>query len=113
MLHDQLGPTMTDQAMARPDCEHHWVSHHQPGLPIYWIDQCSSCGEFNPECLREQIAKLEADAAQAALNAAADGMIEMGDIWGGNAMWLTTGTHVATLVAEVLRQDAAEAGGQR
>lgn len=31
---------------------------------------------------------------------------EMGPVWGGERMWLTTGTKVASLVADVLRSMA-------
>lgn len=44
----------------RPECEHHWVSHHQPGLPIPWIEQCSMCGWFNSAELGRQIAAKDA-----------------------------------------------------
>ena len=27
-------------------CEHHWVSHHGPHMPI-WIVQCSMCAAFD------------------------------------------------------------------
>jgi hypothetical protein len=37
------------------DCEHHFVSIHQPGMPVYWIRQCSLCRAFDAADLREQI----------------------------------------------------------
>jgi hypothetical protein len=36
--------------------EHHWVDTHQPHFPVYWITQCSICGYYNPDRMREEIA---------------------------------------------------------
>ena len=49
---------MSDQAAAQIRCdEHHWVSHHQPDFPVYWIRRCSLCGYYDPDDMAEQIAK--------------------------------------------------------
>ena len=48
------------RAAARIECDqHHWVSTHQPGLPVFWVDQCSLCGDFNAERMAEEIAASE------------------------------------------------------
>ena len=54
---------MSDQVDALPDCEHHWVSRHQPDFPepIYWIDTCSLCERISGERLAEEIAPLRAE----------------------------------------------------
>lgn len=46
-----------EQGYVPPVCEHHWVSRHQPGLPLYWIDQCSQCGTYNAERMWEEVVK--------------------------------------------------------
>lgn len=33
---------------------------------------------------------------------------EMSKVWGGDVTWISTGNHVADLVADVLRENAAE-----
>lgn len=45
------------QFSAREDCEHHWVSSHQPDFPreIYWIEQCSLCDRFNGAALKKSV----------------------------------------------------------
>lgn len=51
----------------------------------------------------QTLAQVKADA----LRQAADEIeADMGPVWGGDSMWLTTGTKVATLTAEVLRSMA-------
>ena len=53
---------MSDVAAARPICDpHHWVSHYQPNLPTHWVRQCSLCGDFNAESMREEIARVADD----------------------------------------------------
>lgn len=42
-------------ATAKPPCEHHWMSIHQPDLPIYWIEQCLFCREFNAERMVQEL----------------------------------------------------------
>lgn len=47
------------------------------------------------------------DAAVEALRTAARSFVtEIGDVWGGDSMWVTTGTRVAEVVACVLREMA-------
>lgn len=48
---------MSDQAAQDVPCEHHWVSIHQPDLPIYYVDQCSQCHKFNAVRMRQEIEK--------------------------------------------------------
>lgn len=44
-----------DQA-ASPDCDHHWISHHNPNLGlIRWVQTCSLCREVNWADLKEEI----------------------------------------------------------
>ena len=38
-------------------CEHHWVSIHQPHLPINFIRQCSLCKKFDGSDMRREISK--------------------------------------------------------
>lgn len=47
--------------MARPHCEHHWVSTHQPDFPksIFWIEVCSICDDINGAALTQSVQKLE------------------------------------------------------
>jgi hypothetical protein len=58
-------PNREAQPAERPICEHHWVSRHQPDLPIYWVDQCSICGDFNAARMREEIDKARVAALEA------------------------------------------------
>lgn len=53
-------------------------------------------------------------AAEEALRAAARSFVtEMGDVWGGDSMWVTTGTRVAEVVACVLREMADDIAARR
>lgn len=46
------------QAMARPECDHAYSSIHQPDLPLYWVRQCVSCGDFDPVDMRREIRRI-------------------------------------------------------
>lgn len=47
-----------DQPAQQVRCEeHHWVSTHQPGMPIYWIRRCDMCGRYDSEDMRREIAE--------------------------------------------------------
>jgi hypothetical protein len=56
-----MDTVMTEQASETPrqaasvTCEHHFVSEHQPDMPVYWIRRCSLCGTYDAADLREQI----------------------------------------------------------
>lgn len=74
-------------------------------------DRLCECGQ---ECLRpgaEWLAHADAlFASGAVVDAAtlADELRSMGDVWGGDAMWVTTGTKVADLMAESVVAHLAE-----
>jgi hypothetical protein len=51
-------------------CEHVYASTHQPGLPVYWIRQCSLCRAFDAEDLTEQVRQLTEAAAVVAVERA-------------------------------------------
>lgn len=58
---------MSEGTADREVCEqHHWVSHHQQGLPIRWVERCSMCGDFNNAHLAEELAEVERAAAEKA-----------------------------------------------
>ena len=38
------------EAAGQSECQesdHHYASIHQPGLPVYWVRQCTICGHFD------------------------------------------------------------------
>lgn len=55
---------MTDTRRTDAQCEHHWISKHQPDFPhpIYWVDVCSLCGNINGERLAEELRSVAAEA---------------------------------------------------
>lgn len=61
---------MTDQQPHTPaPCDHHWKSYLQPkNVGLRWIRQCSQCGDFDTDNLREQVAAAEQRGAEKALN---------------------------------------------
>lgn len=59
MTSAMFNKTDAEDASQPEVCDHHWVSKHQPDLPIYWVAQCSMCGRFDAESMREEIAKTQ------------------------------------------------------
>lgn len=54
---------MSNQPQARPACDHHWITKFQQDIGLNWIRQCSQCGDFDADDLREQITKIETEGA--------------------------------------------------
>ena len=58
---DEPKPTLEEtrivQHLALSDCEHQWVSKHQPDFPepIYWVGVCSLCGRIDGQMLADQL----------------------------------------------------------
>lgn len=72
---------MSNQPAARPECDHHWITNFQQDIGLKWIRQCSQCGDFDADDLREQIAKIRAETLR---NAAAS-FIDWDVIYGHEA----------------------------
>lgn len=63
-------------------CEdHHWVSIHQPDMPV-WVRQCSQCGRFDADDMRAEIAK--AAAAKSKLDWRARESTVLSDLYDGD-----------------------------
>lgn len=43
---------------ARVECEHHWVSEHEPNHILYWVRICSQCNQPDWDDLDREIKKL-------------------------------------------------------
>jgi hypothetical protein len=50
-----------DAAMAADDCEHHWVSGHEPGHIVYWVKICTICHGVDWDDLDGEIRKAVAE----------------------------------------------------
>lgn len=50
-----------------PECDHHWISAHQPDFPpaVYWVRYCSICHRIDGSDLTEQVDRLVAELAAA------------------------------------------------
>ena len=48
-------------AIAAADCEHHWVSGHEPGHIVYWVRVCSICRHVDWDDLDREIRQAVTD----------------------------------------------------
>jgi hypothetical protein len=72
-------------------------------------EACPHCAAFYGDIV-DRVAGILA--AEALREAARHFEYEMSQAWGGDTRWISTGTHVADLVAEILRECAADAEEQ-
>jgi hypothetical protein len=98
-----------DAAMEAPaqSCEHHFVSEHQPDMPVYWIRRCSLCGTYDAADLNAQIESAIADRGSAAPD---DDVRAIGEIRGIHGTPLVVGVYrgYVNIDGRLLNRDQAE-----